>query len=214
MTAEFAALILLTKRGPVVDQWEGEMTDQLRYVVLAKVHSLRGNLAMGVVPNGKGGGFLRKANKLRQLHYSFDMERRAFRRARLGPFMGPPPIGVYENSFIIKDITISLDIAIQRSMQKWWSEITVREEPIDQIQNLWYDHLGISNWARMASEHTTDIGCGFHKYSGKGKVVCQFRSTLKEGSKLYTPGPTCNQCPGGKATCVNGLCPADLEGVC
>ncbi|KHJ93013.1 SCP-like protein [Oesophagostomum dentatum] len=183
------------------------MTDRIRFAMLAKHNALRGDLAMGVVANGVGGVFLRKANKLKQLDYSCDLERRALCRAKLCDNMGEPPEGVFENSAKATNIQLALYELGTRNIQKWWSQITKRADAIDQIQNLYYSHMNITSFAVIATELTTHVGCAAYNCGTYANVVCHYQTTLTDGSKIYTPGPTCNKCEDGKVSCVNGLCP-------
>ncbi|KHJ98464.1 hypothetical protein OESDEN_01558 [Oesophagostomum dentatum] len=60
----------------------------------------------------------------------------------------------------------------------------------------------------MASDLTTQVGCGIVICEKRTNVVCHYNTTLANAVKLYTIGPACNKCPEGQTGCVNGLCPA------
>ncbi|KHJ98458.1 hypothetical protein OESDEN_01552 [Oesophagostomum dentatum] len=60
----------------------------------------------------------------------------------------------------------------------------------------------------MASDLTTQVGCGVAKCDSVINVVCHYNTTLANAVLLYTIGPSCNRCPQGQTGCTNGLCPA------
>ncbi|KHJ97283.1 hypothetical protein OESDEN_02738 [Oesophagostomum dentatum] len=61
----------------------------------------------------------------------------------------------------------------------------------------------------MASELTTQVGCGIVHCGELINVVCHCNTTLVNGVKLYTFGLPCKKCPEGESSCINGLCPAE-----
>ncbi|KHJ94902.1 hypothetical protein OESDEN_05163, partial [Oesophagostomum dentatum] len=66
----------------------------------------------------------------------------------------------------------------------------------------------------IASDLTTGVGCAVVRCTaGFVNVVCHYETTLGNAVKLYNSGPTCNKCPEGTQSCVNGLCPT-TEGQC
>ncbi|VDM72634.1 unnamed protein product [Strongylus vulgaris] len=74
---------------------------------------------------------------------------------------------------------------------------------------MYYSHLGINSFAKMASDLTTAVGCAYFRADDAIYIICQYKTELTEGSKLYENGVPCRQCPLGEASCVNGLCPVD-----
>ncbi|KHJ97016.1 SCP-like protein [Oesophagostomum dentatum] len=186
------------------------MTDSLRIALWAKHNTLRSSLALGAVNNGKTNNTCRKASKMPQLIYCCELEKKAMERASQCDQMDSTPQGnVSENNWnFTEKIDRELTDAGKAVSQRWWSEITKLESGIDQIQNLYYTHFGINSFAKMASELTTGVGCAVVRCENRINVVCHYDTTLGNGMKLYTVGPTCNKCENGTSSCVNGLCPA------
>ncbi|KHJ98463.1 SCP-like protein [Oesophagostomum dentatum] len=122
-------------------------------------------------------------------------------------------VGDVENN---KNFTTNLERTLEQAgknaIQLWWAEIKTYG-PIDQIQNLFYTHLGISSFAKIASDLTTGVGCSVVHCGSSINFVCHYETSLKNAVKLYTCGPYCNKCPDGLQSCVNGLCPA-TDGQC
>ncbi|KHJ93985.1 SCP-like protein [Oesophagostomum dentatum] len=189
-----------------------EMNNELRRAFLKRHNGLRSNLALGIASNGQTGTFLRKANKMPQLTYSCALETAAIQRAKQCASISSsaPSEGVSEN---LRSFTVDIDRdpiqAAKAAVNSWFSEIARLESSIDQIQNLWYDHMGISSFAKIASDKTTEVGCAIVKCEEDAvlNVVCHYNTTLTEASKLYSCGPTCRRCPEGVDSCDNGLCP-------
>ncbi|KHJ93471.1 SCP-like protein [Oesophagostomum dentatum] len=140
--------------------WNDGITDNMRYKMLAKHNALRGDVAMGVVCyKNNGTACLRKANQMPQLTYSCELETRALCRAKLCDKIGAAPDDVCENYAAATSSTRGTDLAAigTRNIQKWFSEVTALTTPIDQIQNLWYDHLGISSFAKNIQKWFSEI---------------------------------------------------------
>ncbi|KHJ94642.1 hypothetical protein OESDEN_05426 [Oesophagostomum dentatum] len=97
---------------------------------------------------------------------------------------------------------------LQSCTQSWWAELK-NSKGLEQIQNIFYTHLGINRFAKIGSDLTTKVGCGIYNCTSIVNIVCRYETTLANGKKLYTAGPTCNKC---KDTCANGLCPAVATG--
>ncbi|KHJ95548.1 SCP-like protein [Oesophagostomum dentatum] len=128
------------------------MSDDVRLAFWTKHNELRTNLALGVVENGQSGTYLRKASKMYQLTYVCSLEKSAMERAKQCEDISnnEPPEGVSENYQVFtKNINRDLSIAAKQAVQLWWSEIQKLESPLDQIQNLFYTHLGISSFAKV-----------------------------------------------------------------
>ncbi|KHJ90655.1 SCP-like protein [Oesophagostomum dentatum] len=130
------------------------MNDTIRLRVLAKHNALRTDLALGVVLNGQTDTYLRKANKMFQLRYSCNLETTAIERAKQCSAISNrnPPNDVSEN-FRKYTQNLNRDRASAATMttQLWWSEITRRQTSINQVLNIYYDHLGISSFAKVGS---------------------------------------------------------------
>ncbi|KHJ98455.1 SCP-like protein [Oesophagostomum dentatum] len=186
------------------------MSDPIRTAVLDKHNALRSALATYTVPNGKTGKMLRRASKMPTLTYNCDLEKTAYEHALKCDQMGTTSRDhLTENSHSFTTTTKALTEAATEAADLWWSEITALEAGIDQIQNLYYTHLGISSFGKMASDLTTQVGCGVAKCDSVINVVCHYNTTLANAVELYTIGPSCNRCPQGQTGCVNGLCPAE-----
>ncbi|KHJ87739.1 hypothetical protein OESDEN_12479 [Oesophagostomum dentatum] len=119
---------------------------------------------------------------------------------------------VENNKNFTTNLNRTLEQAGKNAIQMWWAEIT-KYGPIDQFQNIFYKHLGINSFAKIASDLTTGVGCSIVNCGSSINVVCHYETTLKNAVKLYNCGPYCKQCPGGKVSCVNGLCPS-TDGQC
>ncbi|KHJ98456.1 SCP-like protein [Oesophagostomum dentatum] len=147
--------------------------------------------------------------------YCCELERSAYERAKQCNSMDSSLFGDVENN---KNFTKNLNRTLEeagknvQAIQMWWAEIRTYG-PIDQIQNIFYTHLGISSFAKIASDLTTGVGCSIVHCGSSINVVCHYETTLKNAVKLYNCGPYCNQCPGGRTACVNGLCPV-TDGQC
>ncbi|KHJ86855.1 SCP-like protein [Oesophagostomum dentatum] len=189
------------------------MTDPLRFAILAKHNSLRTALALGTVENGQTGVMCRKASKMPTLTYDCNLECTALARAsKCSQMDSTPPQCISENSYnFTKNLNRTLSQAANAATQVWWSELAALESGIDQIQNLFYTHLGISSFAKIASDLTTKIGCAVVHCNDLINVVCHYQTNLTNAVKLYTAGPTCKKCENGTDSCVNALCPASSE---
>ncbi|KHJ98460.1 SCP-like protein [Oesophagostomum dentatum] len=186
------------------------MSDPLRTALLDKHNTLRSALATYTVPNGQTGKMLRRASKMPTLTYNCDLEKTAYEHALKCDQMGiTSPDRLTENSHGFTITNKALTEAAKEAADSWWSEITALAAGIDQIQNLFYTHLGISSFAKMASDLTTQVGCGVAKCDSVINVVCHYNTTLANAVVLYKIGPSCNRCPQGQTGCINGLCPAE-----
>ncbi|KHJ98386.1 SCP-like protein [Oesophagostomum dentatum] len=128
------------------------MSDAMRIAVLAKHNTLRSSLALGVVANGQSGNYLRKASMMYELTYTCSLERSAIERAGQCEDISnsEPPEGVSENYQVFtKNINRDLSTAAKQAIQLWWSEITKLESGLDQVQNIYYTHLGINSFAKV-----------------------------------------------------------------
>ncbi|KHJ77942.1 hypothetical protein OESDEN_22438 [Oesophagostomum dentatum] len=108
-------------------------------------------LALGTVENGQTGVMCRKASKMPTLTYSCNLECTALSRAsRCSQMDSTPPQCISENSYnFTKNLNRTLRQAANAATQVWWSELAALESGIDQIQNLFYNHLGISSFAKV-----------------------------------------------------------------
>ncbi|KHJ98045.1 SCP-like protein [Oesophagostomum dentatum] len=188
------------------------MTDSVRTAVLDKHNALRSALALGTVTNGKTGKLCRKASKMPRLTYNCDLEKSAYERAELCSSLSSVavPDGVSENSL---NFTTRLDKrtpekAGEAAANMWWSELSLLEDGLEQIQNLYYTHQGINSFAKIASDLTTQVGCAVKRCTDSINVVCHYNTTLTNAVKLYTCGPSCRKCPEDKGYCYIGMCSA------
>ncbi|KHJ92809.1 SCP-like protein [Oesophagostomum dentatum] len=156
------------------------MTDPLRFAILAKHNSLRTALALGTVGNGQTGVMCRKASKMPTLTYSCNLECTALARAsRCSQMDSTPPQCISENSYnFTKNSNRTLRQAANAATQVWWSELAALESGIDQIQNLFYNHLGISSFAKIASDLTTKIGCAVGHCNHLINGVCHYQTSV------------------------------------
>ncbi|KHJ96113.1 SCP-like protein [Oesophagostomum dentatum] len=185
------------------------MTPDLRIILLAKHNALRSMLALGAAKHSpRKDLFCKPASKMPPLNYSCELERSAYDRANRCANMEPSPDYQFiENHRKDFKPRASLEKALPANVQLWWSEIIKLEQPIDQIQNVYRSNREIDSFAKMASDLTTEVGCSIVKCGGESyNFVCHYKTTLKEGEKLYTMGTTCTECPGGVKNCANGLC--------
>ncbi|KHJ95723.1 hypothetical protein OESDEN_04333 [Oesophagostomum dentatum] len=88
----------------------------------------------------------------------------------------------------------------------WWSQMVKLKTPFDKVQRLYYTHLGISSYAKIASDLTTEVGCAIVHCGTSYNAVCHYKTDLADGRKLYEAGPRCSGCPGGIKSCYIGLC--------
>ncbi|KHJ97015.1 SCP-like protein [Oesophagostomum dentatum] len=155
----------------------------------------------------------RKASKMPTLTYDCKLETSAIARAsQCSQMNSTPSQNISENSHIFTaNLNRTLSQAAQAATQLWWSELAALESGIDQIQNIFYTHLGINSFAKIASDLTTKIGCAVIHCTDSINVVCHYQTTLANAKKLYTAGPTCKKCENGTVSCVNGLCPASFK---
>ncbi|CAJ0590145.1 unnamed protein product [Cylicocyclus nassatus] len=189
-----------------------EVQEAFRRAIWGVHNEHRAVLALGGTRNGKRRIpdilLMRKANQMGELKYNCELEMKALERARQGPAQADNSEGLVENVFVWDKKKIpKWDKLARRAASMWWSEILRRETPFDQVQNIFYTHLGITSFAMMASDLTTELGCAHFPTEGNIVVVCHYQTTLKHATKLYNMGPTCKKCPLGIDSCVNGLCP-------
>ncbi|KHJ86932.1 hypothetical protein OESDEN_13304 [Oesophagostomum dentatum] len=91
--------------------------------------------------------------------YCCELEKTAIERASLCEQMDSVPQGILiENNYnFTKNLNRTLATAANNAAQLWWSEITKLESGIDQIQNLYYTHLGINSFAKAAQLWWSEI---------------------------------------------------------
>ncbi|KHJ94903.1 SCP-like protein [Oesophagostomum dentatum] len=129
------------------------MNDPLRTAFLDKHNALRSALALGTVSNGQTGVLCRRASKMPTLTYNCELEKTAYERANLCEQMtSTASDGVSENSLnFTTRLDRTLEDAAESAAQLWWSELSMLEEGLEQIQNLYYTHLGINSFAKVRS---------------------------------------------------------------
>ncbi|KHJ94899.1 SCP-like protein [Oesophagostomum dentatum] len=188
-----------------------DMSDSIRTAFLDKHNVLRSALALGTITNGKTGKLCRRASKMPTLTYNCELEKTAYDRAKQCKRLdSAPPNGVSENNHTFTTrLDRTLENAAQAATQQWWSELSLLENGIEQIQNFYYTHLGINSFAKIASDLTTQVGCGVVLCESEKliSVVCHYKTALRNAVKLYTTGYPCKKCPGGGDNCYIGLCP-------
>ncbi|VDK48127.1 unnamed protein product [Cylicostephanus goldi] len=199
-----------------------EVQEAFRRAIWRVHNEHRAVLALGATRNSKRRipdiVLMRKANQMPELKYNCELEVKALERARQAPTVADNSEGLVENVFVWDKKKVPKWEKLARRVRyglfhfnhdstKWWSEILIRESPFDQVQNLFYTHLGITSFALMASDQTTELGCAHLNVEGNIAIVCHYKTTLKHATKLYNMGPTCKKCPRGIDSCVNGLCP-------
>ncbi|KHJ90302.1 SCP-like protein [Oesophagostomum dentatum] len=137
------------------------MDDFIRLAFLSKHNALRTTLALGTATNGNTGNNARSAVNMPQLVYDCGLESAAYERAKLCESFTPEsPNTLKENSFNYTHRERTFQKAAQLATQFWWSELK-KSEGLEQIQNIFYTHLGINHFAKVSFFRICKYDCRY-----------------------------------------------------
>ncbi|CAJ0591608.1 unnamed protein product [Cylicocyclus nassatus] len=186
--------------------------DFVRSAFLLNHNALREQLAQGLVVMGNG-VMARKASRMIRLVYDCDAEKSAHDWASKCIDEDSTQTMYTENRYTINDTSVTVQAAAYKSVWIWWEEI--KNKNMLQLAgqtNLYYNHLGLKHFAKMAWDTQKKIGCSVVTCPSFVNVVCHYSgANVGEGLQIYKMGPSCARCSEqGTTTCVSGLC--ELEG--
>ncbi|KHJ88865.1 SCP-like protein [Oesophagostomum dentatum] len=173
------------------DRDSSGMTNQIRNAFLNMHNTLRSKLARGVIKNGRNGKMFKKARRMPKLVYNRGLEKQASKRAsecgyqfsipdqlkesyrRVHPSERNEP--KYRRNFarLAKDV-----------VKGWWNEIYNLPNGIDETQNVNPYRLHITSFAKIASDLTTEVGCGFSRCKYSTIVICSYKTSLTSKIEL------------------------------
>ncbi|WKY10251.1 hypothetical protein Q1695_002530 [Nippostrongylus brasiliensis] len=182
------------------------LTEDVRNTIVDTHNSLRSQLANGQVYNIWTHKNVDQASRMLTMKYNCTAEANAYKWAsqclnKQSPQKERPQFK--ESRYFSSRRSYTQMDAAKRAMTQWWNEINQIGLPAD---NLFYFTRNITSFAKMAWDHTDQIGCAYAT-CGKGfHFVCQYGiGGTVEGKVIYNKGPPCSTCGAGRQ-CSKGLC--------
>ncbi|KAL6741239.1 hypothetical protein Aduo_014513 [Ancylostoma duodenale] len=153
----------------------------------------------------QGGADSRKASKMRSLVYDCDAENSAYESAMKCSTTASSSEKYDENVYVIEDDGDVSD-PILEAVNSWSSEALDLNQA--KTGNLYSSSDKIPNFANVAWDSHTKVGCAVVKCGSKTHVVCHYTPKEEaEGRLIYEMGDPCSRCNAyGEFTCEEGLC--------
>ncbi|VDL74229.1 unnamed protein product [Nippostrongylus brasiliensis] len=110
------------------------------------------------------------------------------------------------NVYIIEDINITKEVALERAVVEWFSELsTYGVDPI----SAWTGDPTVKNCANVMHDQYKTVGCAVNSCSSQGFTIVECRygpKSLQQGGPIYDVGDPCTKCTGARKCVFGQLC--------
>ncbi|PIO61167.1 SCP-like protein [Teladorsagia circumcincta] len=187
------------------------MTDEVRQMFVDKHNEIRSVIARGLAKN-KLGGFAPKAAKMLKVSYDCEVEQNMMEWAKQCKWAHSSykaRNGWGQNLYSVNARNLNKTRMAKQSVEAWFSELTNRGVPQDNIISWNVFAKGVGHYSQVAWHNSNKIGCAVQWCEKMTFVGCEYKPTGNYlGAPIYEVGEPCSKCTceGCKCNKEDGLC--------